>query len=53
MHRKGCKLSVHVYFTLIVMLIFTFSLDIPHHQRDPTVPADSVQNRASSQGTST
>lgn len=29
----------------------TSPVDIAHHQGDPTVPADAVQNRASSQGT--
>lgn len=28
-----------------------FLLDLTHHQRDPTVPADAVQDRASGQGT--
>lgn len=31
----------------------TSPVDIAHHQGDPTVPADAVQNRTSSQGTST
>uniref|UniRef100_A0A8C4IIC0 Ras protein-specific guanine nucleotide-releasing factor 2b n=1 Tax=Dicentrarchus labrax TaxID=13489 RepID=A0A8C4IIC0_DICLA len=55
MHKRNAqgvwKSSAYVHYTLIVNLNSTFSLDITHHQRDPTVPADSIQNRASSQGT--
>lgn len=36
----NCQLEFHIFF-----------LDITHHQGNPPVPADSIQNRASSQGT--
>lgn len=46
--------SIKMYNVQLICPLYlksTFSSDFPHHQRDPTVPANALQNRASSQGT--
>lgn len=53
MRMVGARTHMHVVARSderAIVTLWLFASDIAHHQRDPTVPADSVQNRASGQG---
>lgn len=50
MRMVGTRTHVARSDEQMIVTLWLFASDIAHHPRDPTVPADSVQNRASGQG---